>query len=262
MAHALVFDSGVGGLSVVEEIRRLVPAAHLDYVADDAFRPYGEKTAEALRARLPGLLRSLEILLSPDVIVIACNTASTAALDDIRAEVSCPVIGVVPAIKPAAQKSKTKTIAVLGTPRTIRLEYVDKLIEDFAKDCRVVLHGSTQLVALAEKQLAGGAIEISAVRDEIMPIFKHTPTPDIVVLACTHFPLLLEALKQAAPADVQWIDSGVAIAMRLKNVLAGCHRLQTPKHEQIAFTIGGKMNSQRAAMFKTYGFDKCLVLQA
>jgi len=126
--HALIFDSGVGGLSVVSEIRKRLPSLQLTYVADDAFRPYGEKSEAQLKARLPRLLWELSEMISPDIIVLACNTASTTALDEIRAIIDIPVIGVVPAIKPAAHMSKTKTIAVLGTPGTVRRKYVKKTI--------------------------------------------------------------------------------------------------------------------------------------
>lgn len=155
MGHALIFDSGVGGLSVVAEIRKRLPSLRLTYVADDMFRPYGEKTEAQLKARLPRLLWELSEATSPDLIVIACNTASTTALSEIRAELDIPVIGVVPAIKPAAQISKTKTIAVLGTPGTVQRQYVDGLIQDFASDCHVILKGSVNLVDMAEKKTLG-----------------------------------------------------------------------------------------------------------
>ena len=135
--HVLVFDSGVGGLSVVSEIRARLPNVYLSYAADDEFRPYGDKSEAQLRGRLPGLLATLVKMLEPDVIVVACNTASTTALPAIRAAVSIPVIGVVPAIKPAAKHSITRAIGVLGTPGTVRRAYVDELIADHAPDCHV-----------------------------------------------------------------------------------------------------------------------------
>ena len=149
--HVLVFDSGVGGLSVVAEIRKRQPDLFLSYIADDEFRPYGNKSEAALQARLPGLLKTLCLMLDPDAVVIACNTASTTALQHIRDKLSIPVIGVVPAIKPAAETSRMGTIGVLGTPGTIRRRYVNDLILDFASDCEVVLQGSTRLVEQAER---------------------------------------------------------------------------------------------------------------
>jgi glutamate racemase len=153
--HALIFDSGVGGLSVVTEIVKLNTNLKLTYIADDNFRPYGEKTESQLKRRLPRLLWELTETFKPDLVVIACNTASTTTLDEIRAVLSVPVIGVVPAIKPAANLSRTKTIGVIGTPGTVKRRYVDKLINEHASDCRVILQGSVNLVDIAEKKNDG-----------------------------------------------------------------------------------------------------------
>ena len=262
MAHALVFDSGVGGLSVVEELRKAMPDLYLSYVADDAFRPYGDKTEHQLQLRLPALLQTLTLMLRPDIIVLACNTASTTALAQIRAAVSVPVVGVVPAIKPAAEASVTKSIAVLGTPGTVKRRYVDQLISDFAKGCEVVLHGSTGLVNFAEDKLAGKNIEDNAVADEIAPMFSGSfgSSIDTVVLACTHFPLLKDELAAASPRNLKWIDSGQAIARRTQSILNQVQQSPDPQYPQTAFLIGHKQNALRAQMFKSYGFEKCVAL--
>ena len=266
MAHALIFDSGVGGLSVVKEIRQRCPDLHLSYVADDEFRPYGKKTERALRARLPRLLSELCIMLDPDLIVMACNTASTTALAQIRAAVPVPVIGVVPAIKPAAAGSRTKTIGVLGTPGTVKREYVDRLIEDFASDCRVILQGSVNLVDQAEAKLSGRAVNMDVIKGELKPMFtsSHGMHIDAVVLACTHFPLLREELKASVTQTVQWIDSGVAIAARVETVLA---QIRTYKKipslfrdEDIAFLIGPDADSTRKKAFANSGFQTVIGL--
>jgi glutamate racemase len=262
MAHALVFDSGVGGLSVVDELRLAMPDLHLSYVADDAFRPYGNKTEAQLKSRLPGLLQTLNLMLTPDVIVLACNTASTTALTEIRDIVSVPVVGVVPAIKPAAEQSASKTIAVLGTPGTVKRRYVDKLISDFADDCEVILHGSAKLVNLAELKLAGQGVSERLVKSEIAPLFAGSKGKklDTIVLACTHFPLLREELAAAAPHMVNWIDSGHAIARRTQSVLQKRVNTRRPKYPQTAFLIGGTENAVRSDMFKSYGFEKTVSL--
>lgn len=262
MAHALVFDSGVGGLSVVEELRHMMPDLYLSYVADDAYRPYGNKTENQLKTRLPGLLQSLNLMLKPDVIVLACNTASTTALKEIRDTVSVPVVGVVPAIKPAAAQSLTKTIAVLGTPGTVKRRYVDTLIADFAGQCEVILHGSTNLVSLAEQKLAGQAISTESVKSEIAPLFAgpHGRQLDTIVLACTHFPLLRQELGAAAPRDLNWIDSGHAIARRTQSILQKCSKVDRPDGFETAFLIGGKDDPVRTNMFKAYGFEKTVAL--
>jgi len=258
--HVLVFDSGVGGLSVVSEIRARLPKAYLSYAADDAFRPYGSKTESQLRARLPGLLATLVNMLNPDAVVIACNTASTTALPSIRAAVKIPVIGVVPAIKPAAEQSLTRAIGVLGTPGTVRREYVDKLIADFAPDCHVLLKGSTRLVAEAEAKLAGQPVNMNVVREEIAPLFAGRVGADVdaVVLACTHFPLLRDELRAAVRQSVNWIDSGEAIARRLEDVLSDITKRELPTHTQTAFLIGPDTDPVRAKAFIDYGFTKTI----
>jgi glutamate racemase len=260
--HILVFDSGVGGLSVVSEIRERLPHAYLSYAADDAFRPYGSKTEGQLRARLPGLLATLVNMLDPDAIVMACNTASTTALPAIRAAVNIPVIGVVPAIKPAAEKSLTRAIGVLGTPGTVRRKYVDDLIADFAPDCHVLLQGSTRLVAEAERKLAGHSVNMDVVREEIAPLFAGRVGADVdgVVLACTHFPLLREELRAAVRQSVNWIDSGEAIARRLEAVLSDIETRNLPVHDQTAFLIGPDTDDIRAKAFADYGFSRTIGL--
>ncbi len=262
MKNALVFDSGVGGLSVVAHMRALMPELHLDYIADDAFRPYGEKSEAALKARLPGLLRTLELMLSPDVIVLACNTASTTALQDIRSQVRTPVVGVVPAIKPACIQSKSGTIAVLGTPGTVRRKYVQSLIDKFAHGCNVILHGSTGLVALAERKLAGERVDIADIKAEIAPLLEQDKSGriDTIVLACTHFPLLLQDLQQAVDREVGWIESGPAIARRVQTLLQDSALTERPSYPQTAFCLGGSQDTARAAMFATYGFEKNVCL--
>lgn len=264
MTHALIFDSGVGGLSVVEEIRRRCPDVRLSYVADDAFRPYGEKSERALRARLPRLLSELTMMLDPDIVVIACNTASTTALADIRAAIDIPVIGVVPAIKPAASGSRTKTIGVLGTPGTVKRQYVDDLIEDFASDCRVILQGSVNLVDQAEAKLSGLPVNMDVIKSEISPMFAstHGMHIDAVVLACTHFPLLRDELKSCVTQSVQWIDSGAAIAKRVESVLAELPPQQrlSPPREDTAFLIGPDTDEQRQTAFASFGFHRVIGL--
>ena len=259
MKNVLVFDSGVGGLSVVAELRKLMPNVHINYAADDVFRPYGDKSETELKARLPELIQTLVLMVNPDAVVLACNTASTTALAEIRRVVSVPVIGVVPAVKPAAKKSRSKTIAILGTPGTIARKYVGKLIGDFAKDCQVVLHGSTALVASAEKKLMGEPVDLEKIKTEIKPMFDNTNI-DIVVLACTHFPLLIAELKQASPYPVVWIDSGQAIAKRTQEILGEIEGGALLDYPQTAFLIGGQDNPMRSQMLARYGFEKTVVL--
>ena len=267
-ANILVFDSGVGGLSVVAELRKLMPDVHITYVADDEFRPYGDKSEAQLKARLPELLKTLVTMTEPDVVVIACNTASTTALSEIRAALDIPVIGVVPAIKPAAEQTKTKSIAVLGTPGTVKGDYVDDLIAGFASDCAVTLVGSSGLVDMAERKLAGAQIDIDALRNEISLVFERAPNSapnrpkvDVVVLACTHFPLLVAELERAAPYKVAWIDSGAAIAQRTQLLLEPAGFLNNKEQSNTAFLIGPETRAARRNTFATFGFDRVVSLK-
>jgi glutamate racemase len=212
-APILFFDSGVGGLSVLGPTRALLPRAPIVYAADSAGFPYGTKSEAELAARVPALLGRLVDLFRPRLAVIACNTASTIALDQARAALDIPVVGTVPAIRPAAESSRSRIIGVLGTEATVRQPYVDNLAAEFASDCTIVRHGSAQLVALAEAKLAGDDIEAAAVAAAVRPL-AATEGLDTVVLACTHFPLLADELAAALPG-VAFVDGGAGIARRI-----------------------------------------------
>jgi glutamate racemase len=221
LKRALVFDSGVGGLSVLDAIARAGFEIELDYVADNDWLPYGLKSDAEIAARVPALLRRVAAQWAPDAVILACNTASTIALDQARAALDVPVIGVVPPIKPAAAASKTGVIGLLATPATVRRAYTNDLIASFAAHMRVVRHGSATLVAAAEAKLRGEAIEPGVIAEAIGELFDAPGGGeiDVVALACTHFPLLLEELAAVAPRACLWLDSGDAIARRLANVL-------------------------------------------
>jgi glutamate racemase len=219
--RVLVFDSGVGGLSVFDAIAASGRAFELDYAADNAWLPYGLKSDAELRARVPALLARLVAQWAPAAVVVACNTASTIALDAVRASLAIPVVGVVPPIKPAAAATKTGTIGLLATPATVRRTYTDDLIAQFAADKRVVRFGSAALVEAAERKLRGEPMDPAAIAEAMEGLFGATGGEeiDVVALACTHFPLLAQELSEAAPRDCMWLDSGAAIARRLADVL-------------------------------------------
>ncbi len=226
MAHPthgkiLVFDSGMGGLTIAREIRALAPSLTVDYAADSGFFPYGDKSDADLQARLPAVAKALVDAAQPDVFVIACNTASTLALEEVRAAVSIPVVGTVPAIKPAAELSQTGTIGLLATPGTIRRAYTAKLIETYASQAKVILHGSVDLVHLAEQIASGADVALEAFRQAQAPLFAAEGGQDIdtIVLACTHFPLIRGELAATVPHPVTYIDSGEAIARQTLRVL-------------------------------------------
>ena len=212
----LFFDSGVGGLSVLGPTRQLLPNTPIVYAADNAAFPYGKRSDAELAERVPALLEQLVDRFRPRLVVIACNTASTIALDHARAALDIPIVGTVPAIKPAAEISKTRVIGVLGTEATVRQPYVDDLSARFAADCTVIRHGSPELVELAEAKLAGEGISVEAVRAAIAPMIEQPRggEMDVMVLACTHFPLLSEEIAEAFP-EIRQIDGGPGIARRI-----------------------------------------------
>jgi glutamate racemase len=212
----LIFDSGVGGLSVLGAIRALLPAAPFVYAADSAGFPYGTKRPAEIEARVPALLGRLAERFAPELIVIACNTASTIALESVRAALDLPVVGTVPAIKPAAALSQTRTIGVLGTEATVRQPYVDRLSAEFATDCLVLRHGSAELVDFAEARLRGETADAGACARALEGLFAQPGGDriDTIVLACTHFPLVEQELAAASPRPVRFVDGKEGIARR------------------------------------------------
>jgi glutamate racemase len=218
-----VFDSGVGGLSVAQEIAALLPGAALAYICDNGFFPYGTKEEGALVERVDRVVSRAVAAIRPDALVVACNTASTVALPRLRSHLTMPVVGVVPAVKPAAALSARRIIGLLGTPGTVRRAYTQDLIDRFAADCTVLRVGSAELVQMAETALEGEAPSPGAVAGVLAPFFDRPAAeqPDTIVLACTHFPLLGRELQAAAPPGVAFIDSGRAVAERVRSVLDG-----------------------------------------
>ena len=213
-APILFFDSGVGGLSVLGPTRALLPTAPIVYAADNAWFPYGRRSEPELAKRVPLVLERLAQIYSPRLIVIACNTASTIALDHARAALDIPIVGTVPAIKPAAEMSRSRVIGVLGTEATVRQPYVDDLAARFAKDCTILRHGSPALVELAETKLRGETVSKVAIAEAVRPMVEAGPNMDVMVLACTHFPLLSEEIAAAFPGIAQ-VDGAAGIARRI-----------------------------------------------
>ena len=215
-APLLFFDSGVGGLSVLGPTRALLPNAPIVYAADSAGFPYGNRSEAEIASRVPALLGRLVERFHPRLAVIACNTASTIALEHVRSALDLPVVGTVPAIKPAAEQSKSRVIGVLGTEATVRQPYVDDLASRFAPDCTLIRHGSPELVELAERKLRGEEVSIDAIRAATQAMFQASGGDriDTLVLACTHFPLLADELRVAHP-HVALVDGAAGIARRI-----------------------------------------------
>jgi glutamate racemase len=250
----LVFDSGIGGLSVLRAIRDESPRARLLYVADDAAFPYGDWEETALRDHVVALIGTLIAEYRPAAVVIACNTASTLVLPALRARHDIPFVGTVPAIKPAAERTRSGVIAVLATPGTIRRDYTRDLIRSFAQTCHVRLVGAPDLAALAERRMRGDAVDASVLRDQIAPCFVEIDgaRTDIVVLACTHYPFLQAEMAAVAPWSVDWLDPAPAIARRVAAVLAG--RAVARTGPAVALFTGGEPPAALLAVLAAHGF--------
>ncbi len=216
-APILLLDTGVGGLTVLAEVRKALPDARLIYAADMAGIPYGTKTEAEVAARVAGLLGRMSERYKPRLACIACNTASTIALGMVREVLEIPVVGTVPAIKPAAAMTQTGTIGLLGTAGTIRQAYVDNLEADFASDKRLIRVAAPDLVNVAEAKLRGRAVDMSVIERAVAALRRADGGADIdtVVLACTHFPLLKSELAEVIGGEVQFIDGAAGIAQRI-----------------------------------------------
>jgi glutamate racemase len=254
-APILFFDSGVGGLSVVAPTRALLPRAPIVYAADSAGFPYGIKGEAEIAARVPALLGRLVERYRPRLVVIACNTASTIALPVVRAALDVPVVGTVPAIKPAAALSRSRVIGVLGTDATVRQAYVDDLAARFAGDCVVLRHGSAELVRLAEAKLAGAAADPARYRAVLGGLFGQPDGAriDVIVNACTHFPLVEAELAAAAPAGVRFVDGGPGIARRIAFLTDGQGWPEGEPLHRAVFTRLGEAERALAPALARYG---------
>ena len=250
----LVFDSGLGGLTVFAEIKRARPDARVVYLADDEAFPYGDLTEAALIERMRAVIGAAIDAHKPDLIVIACNTASTLALKDLREKFTVPFVGTVPAIKPACALSKSRLVSVLGTQATVSREYTHALIREFSNGCGVTLVGSSKLAPMAEAELNGDPAGDTVLAAEIAPCFvdAHGARTDTVVLACTHYPLLLDRFRKLAPWPVEWIDPAPAIARRVMELLGGPQPDNPPK-PHFNFTSGRVPSPALAQMLGQFG---------
>ena len=253
----LIFDSGIGGLTVLREARVLMPERRFVYVADDAAFPYGDWEEEALRARLiekfGGLIREHR----PEIAVIPCNTASTLALGDLRqAYPDTPFVGTVPAIKPAAERTRSGLVSVLATPGTVKRAYTRDLIQSFARQCHVRLVGSATLARMAEAYIRGEPLDERLVAAEIAPCFveREGRRTDIVVLACTHYPFLANLFRRLAPWPVDWLDPAEAIARRAQALAASpAAGPAAPHGADVAIFTSGRPDFATARLMQGFG---------
>jgi len=222
-APVLLFDSGVGGLSVLDEVRALLPQAPVIYAADTAGLPYGSKSEAEIAARVSGLLGRMTERLHPRLVCIACNTASTIALAAVREVLEVPIVGTVPAIKPAAACTQTGVIGLLGTAATIRQAYVDRLEAEFAQGKTLLRHAAPELVGAAEAHLRGEAVDpaVYARAAEGLRAQPGGERIDTVVLACTHVPLVTDKLAEAFGPGVRFVDGAAGIARRIAHLTQG-----------------------------------------
>jgi glutamate racemase len=251
----IVIDSGLGGIAVARALRALAPDLPFAYLADTAGFPYGSRSVEDINARAAALIRALEKVTALSTVVLACNTLSTLCLAELRAQFPYHFVGTVPAIKVAGNFSKTRRFTLLATPNTVASSYSQKLIGEFASDCVVDRYGAPNLAAYAECSLLGEIIPADVWRNELAPAFHNDAQgkTDAVILGCTHYPLVLEQLRKAAPWEVQWIDSSEAIARRaLSQPVAPV--------APVAYVTAEKDVARYAPLFTREGFAQTLVL--
>jgi glutamate racemase len=248
----LIFDSGIGGLTVLREARLLMPERGFIYVADDAGFPYGGWDEEPLKARIVRLFEDLLGRYDPEAVIVACNTAFTLAGSDLRQRFpEMRFIGTVPAIKPAAERTRSGLVSVLATPGTVKRAYTRDLIQSFASQCHVRLVGSENLARMAEAYIRGEALDDAAVLAEITPCFveKDGRRSDIVVLACTHYPFLANVFRRLAPWPVDWLDPAEAIARQARRLVPLVEGAEHPDNFDFAvFTSGSQDFSTRRMM--------------
>ena len=256
----LLFDSGLGGLTVARAVRSQLPEAHLIYSADNAGFPYGAWKEEALVQRILDVMGALIERIEPNIVVIACNTASTIALAALREKYKLPFVGTVPAIKPAAAQTRSGIIGVLATPGTVSREYTHALIHTYAYHCKVFLHGARRLAEIAEHKLKGRAVDLEELRQEIGSVFRKRggKRTDVVVLGCTHYPLLIEEMEQVAPWPVTYIDPAPAIARRVADVADETPPIEArgavPPHGTVILTSPRGGATESLAAYAAMGF--------
>lgn len=257
----LLYDSGMGGLTIYDAIRESLPDAHYLYCFDNAYFPYSEKSEAVLIERAVGIVQKIAENYPLDMVVVACNTASTVVLPALRERFAMPIVGTVPAIKPAAQISQTKTIGLLATKGTVTRPYVDELIERYAKDCVVERIGSTDLVEIVEEKQQTGSVDMQRLQ-KVVEEWQSHPSLDTVILGCTHFPLVKEELQQLLPRVSFFVDPGNGIANRVVSLLQNVKiNVNNENKENQAFcTQNSEDFLKREKVMQNWGFKRLNVL--
>ena len=257
----LVFDSGVGGLSVYDEIRHLLPDLHFLYVFDNVAFPYGEKSEDFIVERVLEIVTAVQARYPLALAVIACNTASTVSLPALRDKFTFPVVGVVPAIKPAARLTANGVVGLLATRGTVKRPYTLELINRFAHECHIEMLGSAELVELAEAKLHGEPVPLDELRRILRPWLRMQEPTDTVVLGCTHYPLLLDELKAVLPEGTRLVDSGAAIARRTAWLLEHEAPEAGSSEDNIAFCLAlTPETAHLLPVLQRYGFERLEML--
>ncbi|MCZ2328271.1 glutamate racemase [Bartonella sp. F02] len=255
----LFFDSGIGGLTVLKEVRLLVPDFQFIYVADNAGFPYGVWKNDTLKTHILKLFEKLLTLYNPALCVIACNTVSTLMITDLRQKFPhTSFVGTVPAIKTAAEQTKSGFISVLATPGTIKSTYTHELINSFARQCDVRLIGSEKLAGFAENYLLGKSVDCNELHREILPCFieKNGKYTDVIVLACTHYPFLIDFFRKQALWPVEWIDSAKAVAKHTKSLLIEKIQNKTiEKASDFALFTSQNIDFSMKHLLQSFGFN-------
>ncbi len=255
----LVLDSGIGGLSVLRELRVLMPHRRIIYAADDAAFPYGDWQEADLVDHMRQVFSRLIENYRPELAVIACNTASTLILPVLRELFDIPFVGTVPAIKPAAGRTFTGQISVLATPGTVQRDYTRNLIGEFASKVNVRLVGATRLATMAEAYMLRQPIDENIIREEIADCFvdRYGARTDVVVLACTHYPFLANVFRRLAPWPVDWLDPAEAIARRALSLAGAAPQMKDGVIDDIAIFTGGVPGAAKRRLLAGFGL-KCV----
>ncbi len=258
-----MLDTGVGGLTIYDEVRRALPDAPIILAADYAGLPYGTKTEAEVAARVAGLLGRMSERYQPRLACIACNTASTIALGMVREVLEIPIVGTVPAIKPAALNSKTGVIGMLGTAATVRQPYVDRLEAEFVTGGKLIRFAAPDLVDEAENKLRGRPVNRTVIKAALEGLLEHDDAMKIdnVVLGCTHFPLLKEELMDVAlcdlamSPDLRFVDGAAGIARRIAHLLEGQEFTKTGPNRAVTTGDLGRLQELNGA-FANYAIDQ------
>ncbi|MBK4775262.1 MAG: glutamate racemase [Pantoea sp. Edef] len=251
----LIFDSGIGGISVYNEIKKQIPDLYYIYVFDNAGFPYGNKTKLFIIKRIINIIKKISSKYLVSLAVIACNTASIIALVELRKYYSFPIVGIVPAIKPSVKITKNGIIGLLATYNTISSKYIRQLILTFGENHKILTMTASELVYIAESKFLGKKICLNKIHNVLQPWLKKSKIPDTIILGCTHFVLLREELKQILPTNTFLIDSSLAIACRVNYLLRNTQVKIGFLENNIAFcTSINNTSMQLSLILKQYGF--------